>query len=292
VLSQSRQELAATDLAPFGAGIQAGVHIVMAGHLDVTAIDPGTPASFSSKVLIDLLRGELGFTGVVVSDALNMAPARRWSTGEAAVRALLAGNDLLLMPPSLAEAQMALLEALASGRLPKERLVASVTRILTLKYTLAARSRPDISTVDSEESRAAADAVAAAAVTVLSGPCGGPLVTGPVRITTSAERHTQAGWLGEELAAVGVAVSSAGARVHLVGYGDNAADLAAGAAVTVSMDTPYVLAASDSPVKIATYSSTRASMRALAAVLAGTAPAPGRSPVAVNGLPASACEPR
>jgi beta-N-acetylhexosaminidase len=262
----------------------------MAGHLDVAAIDRGTPATFSSKVLVDLLRGDLGFTGVVVSDALNMAPARRWSSGEAAVRALLAGNDLLLMPPSLTEARAGLLEALASGRLPRERLLASVTRVLTLKFILAGHSRPDISTVDSVESRAAAAAAAAAAVTVLSGPCSGSLVPGPVRITTSEGRATQAGWLADELAAAGVdVVASGGARVHLIGYGDNTADLAAGAAVTVAMDTPYLLASSTSPVRVATYSSTRVSMRALAAVLAGTATAPGRSPVPVRGLPASAC---
>ena len=71
----------------------------MSGHLDARAIDPGIPASFSHKVLTDVLRGKLGFTGVVVTDAMNMEPAQQWPPAEAAVRALNAGNDILLGGP-------------------------------------------------------------------------------------------------------------------------------------------------------------------------------------------------
>jgi beta-N-acetylhexosaminidase len=84
-------------------------------------------------------------------------------------------------------------------------------------------------------------------------------------------------------------VSSNGTIIHLVGYGDEEIDLSRSAAVTVAMDTPYLLAAATSPTLIATYSSSELSLTALAAVLAGIATAPGRSPVAVNGLPRSAC---
>jgi beta-N-acetylhexosaminidase len=292
VLDQSRDELEETDLAPFRSGVAAGAQLVMSGHLDVAAIDPGVPASFSSKVLVDVLRDELGFEGVIVTDALNMSPAMRWPVGEAAVRALLAGNDLLLMPPSVVEARDGLLDALSSGELTRDRLVESVTRILTLKFTLAANSRPDMSTVGSPAHAEAAADVAAAAVTVLAGACSGPLVTGPVRVTTSDGRDQQAAWLAEALTAAGVSVEpGAGTRIHLVGYGDGPADLASGAEVTVAMDTPYLLAAADSPVRIATYSTTRAAMQALAATLSGQASAPGHSPVPVAGLPASACAP-
>jgi len=290
VLTQSRAELDATDIAPFRAGIAAGVQLVMVGHLDVRSVDPGVPATFSSKVLVDLLRGELGFTGVVVSDALNMGGAAHESVAEQAVQAILAGNDLLLMPPSVADARAGLLDALQSGRLSRQRLEESVTRILTLKLSLTDRDQPDMSVVNSPAHQAAAAAVAAAGITVLSGPCSGPLVSGPVQITTSAGRAQQAAWLTESLVAAGVTVvPSGGNRIHLVGYGDGPGDLASGAAVTVAMDTPYVLAAADSPVKVATYSSTRAAMGALADVIAGRASAPGRSPVPVTGLPASAC---
>lgn len=287
VLKQSRSALAAHDLPPFRSGIDAGAMLVMSGHLNVRAIDADLPASFSRKALVDLLRDELGFTGVVVTDALNMAPARRWSPGEAAVRAILAGNDLLLMPPDLDAARTGLLEALGSGRLPRERLLEAVTRVLTLKYTLEQSKPPS---VDAAASHAAARAVAAAAITVLRGPCSGPLVTGPVRVTASGGRGQQAAWLAEALKAHGVpVVSSGGSVVHLVGYGDRATDLAAGAAVTVAMDSPYLLASATSPVRVATYSSTQVAMEALAAVVAGRQSAPGRSPVDVAGLPRSAC---
>ncbi len=231
-----------------------------------------------------------GSPGLSITDALNMEPAKQWPAGEAAVRAMLAGNDLLLMPPDLAQARQGLLDALGSGRLPRERLVQAVTRILTLKFKLGDVPRPDMSIVDSPGHREAAAAVAAAAVTVLSGPCVGPLVAGPVWVTTSEGRGQQGQWLTDALTRAGVTVvSQGGSRVHLVGYGDGTDDLARGAAATVAMDTPYVLAAADSPVRVATYSSTQVAMEALAAVIAGTARPTGKSPVVVSGLPATAC---
>jgi beta-N-acetylhexosaminidase len=290
VLTQPLDGLNTKDLPPFQAGIQAGVGVIMSGHLDVRAVDPGVPASFSSKVLIDLLRNALGFKGVTVTDALNMAPAMQWPPGEAAVKAMLAGNDLLLMPPDLAQAQQGLLAALASGQLPRTRLVEAATRIIALKLRLGSAQRPDMSIVDSQPHREAAAAVAAAAVTVLRGPCSGPLVSGPVRVTAADGRGQQAQWLSEALAKQGVSVvTSGGQQVHLVGYGDSAADLAGNAAVTVAMDTPYLLGSAASPVRVATYSSTQIAMEGLAALPAITAAATGRSPVTVNGLPNSAC---
>jgi beta-N-acetylhexosaminidase len=262
----------------------------MSGHLDVRALDAGVPASFSRKVLVDLLRDKMGFGSVAVTDALNMEPAQRWAPAESAVRALLAGNDLLLMPPELAAVHKGLLDALASGRLPRERLVEAVTRVLTLKFRLAAFARPDMSTLDGRAHRDAARAVAAAGVTVLTGSCSGALVQGGVRVTSSKGRERQAGWLADALTRLGVSVvTSGGSVVHLVGYGDDTADLDPGATATVAMDTPYVLRAATSAVRIATYSSTEVAMEALAAVIAGRASAPGRSPVAITGLPGSAC---
>jgi beta-N-acetylhexosaminidase len=290
VLARDRSKLDHDDLPPFTAGIGAGASLVMSGHLDVRSIDPGMPATFSHAVLTDLLRGQLGFAGVVVTDALEMAPARRWPPGEAAVRALLAGNDLLLMPPDPVAAYQGLLDALRDGRLPRARLVEAVTRVLTLKFRLAARSRPALSMVDSAPHRAAARAVAAAAITQLRGRCGGALVRGPVTVTSSAGRERARATLADALRAVGVTVvAKGGAVVHLVGYGDDADDLRTDAAVTVAMDTPYVLSGARSPVLLATYSSGPLSLTALADVLAGRAAAPGRSPVAVRGLPRSAC---
>lgn len=289
-LTQSRAALDSDDLPPFAAGIAAGADLVMSGHLDVRSIDPGVPASLSTKVLVDLLRGTLGFTGVVVTDSMNMAPVAHFGPAEAAVRALLAGNDILLMPPDPAAAQRGLLDALHSGRLPKDRLVQAARRILTLKLKLASATRSDPSTLDSTEHRAAAADVAASSVTILRGGCGVPLVRGPVRITASGSRDQPRTWLTQALRAQGLTVGdSGGSVVHLVGYGDTSGDLSASATVTVAMDTPYVLRSARSAALVATYSSSQASMTALAAVLAGKAKAPGRSPVAVTGLPRSAC---
>nr|WP_205860988.1 glycoside hydrolase family 3 N-terminal domain-containing protein [Planosporangium flavigriseum] len=289
-LSQSADALAAGDLPPFTAGINAGADLVMSGHLDVRAIDPGVPASFSSHVLIDLLRGRLGFKGVVVSDAMNMAPAQKYPPGEAAVRALVAGNDLLLMPPDLAAAQRGLLDGLRTGQLPKARLVEAATRVLAVKLARAEYQQPELAGVNGAEGRAAAAKVSAAAVTILRGGCQGALVKGPVTVTASAGRDQQRAWLVDALRRRQVAVSSSGgAEVRLVGYGDDISDLRAGAAVTVSMDVPSLLGQARSPVLLATYSSTEASMSALADVLTGAAPAAGRSPLDVSGLPRSAC---
>ena len=289
-LGQDRAGLDRGDLPPFVAGMDAGAKLVMSGHLDVKAIDPGTPATFSRKVLTDLLRGELGFEGVVITDGMNMAPAKRWPAGEAAVRALNAGNDILLMPDKLPDAYNGLLSGLRVGDLSRARLVEAVTRVLTLKFELAAgKPAPGMSTVGSAAHRAAAARLAAAAVTQLRGTCGAP-VRGPVQVTAASGRDTARGWLVDALRAAGVkVVTNGGTVVHLVGYGDEPGDLRKGAAVTVAMDTPYLLSKSDSPVLLATYSSSQPSMAGLAAVLAGKAPATGRSPVAVAGLPRSSC---
>ncbi|MGR6321388.1 glycoside hydrolase family 3 N-terminal domain-containing protein [Micromonospora soli] len=289
VVGQSRAVLDSTAFPPFRAGIDAGAMAVMSAHLDVKAVDPGTPATFSHKLLTDVLRGQLGFQGVVVTDGMNMAPARRWSPGEAAVRALNAGNDLILMTPNVGQAYDGLLGALKGGSLPRARLVEAATRVLTMKFTLADRSTPDLSTLGSAAHQKAAGDLAAAAVTMLRGRCGTP-VAGPVTVTSSAGRDRTRAALSAELTAAGVpVVPSGGTVVHLVGYGDGAKDLRADAAVTVAMDTPYVLAGAKSPTVLATYSSSRASMTALARVLAGKARPTGRSPVAVTGLPATAC---
>jgi beta-N-acetylhexosaminidase len=290
VLRQSRADLDRADLPPFAAGIGAGAWLVMSGHLDTRSVDPGVPASFSHKVLTDVLRGQLGFTGVVVTDAMNMPPAKKWPPGEAAVRALNAGNDLLLMPDNLPAAYDGLLAAVRDGRLPRARLVEAVTRILALKERLGSGDQPPMSDVDTAAHHKAAAAVAQAGTTVLRGPCQGPLVSGPVTVSAAGGRDQARAWLVDALGKAGVrVVGQGGPVVHLVGYGDGDRDLAPSAAVTVAMDTPYLLSRAKSPVLVATYSSSRPSMDALAAVLAGKAPARGRSPVPVPGLPRSAC---
>jgi len=290
VVAQSKAQWTAQDLPPFRAGVDAGAGVVMSGHLDVRSLDKGVPATFSHKVMTDVLRTRMKFTGVTITDAMNMPPAMKWPAGEAAVRALNAGNDMLLMPPNIQAARDGILAGLKSGSLKRDRLVEAVTRILTLKFRTAATVQPDLSTLNSAPHQQAVAALDAASITILKGNCEGPLLTGPVTVTAPKEREVARVNLVRALQAAGVPVQAAGGKIiHLVGYGDKPADLDPGAAITVMMDTPYLLAGARSPTLIATYSSSKLSLTALATVIAGKAKATGKSPVAIAGLPRSAC---
>ena len=123
------------EMIPFRAGIAAGAPLVMAAHIAAPAVTGSDePASMSAVLLRDKLRGELGFDGAVVTDALEMhAISRRYGSAEAAVRALLAGADILLCPLDLRAAFRGVLCAVRDGRIPEARLDESVRRILALK---------------------------------------------------------------------------------------------------------------------------------------------------------------
>jgi beta-N-acetylhexosaminidase len=289
VLRRSQQQLLAEDIKPFADGIAAGASLVMTGHLEAPAVDPTAPATFSRRTLIDLLRRQLRFGGVVITDAMNMAAiTNRYPPAEAAVQAVLAGNDIVLMPPDLPAAHAGLLAALRSGRLPRVRVVESAIRIVGLKQRLGTLKQPNLDTLASTPHRAAAAAGARAAVTVLRGACDRAVVRGPVRITggTDSQRRNLTGALQRH----GVVVRGDGGAqvINLIGYGDDARALRP-ASVTVALDTPYLLSSAPSPVLVAAYSGVPASMDAVGAVLAGKARAPGRAPVTVPGLPATAC---
>lgn len=129
MLHHSRQRLAEVELPPFVACIDAGVEAVMTAHLMLPALDAERPATLSKAVLTDLLRGQLGFDGLVVTDALVMeAISQRYGAGEAAVLALEAGADLVLMPADARAALAAIAAAVASGRLRHEQLAISAQR--------------------------------------------------------------------------------------------------------------------------------------------------------------------
>src|SRR6266571_5303425 len=139
VISASRERLEHLELAPFRAAIAVGVDTVMTGHLSVPALepDPNTPATLSPKILEGLLRKELRFQGLIVTDAMDMGGITvRYAPGEAAVRAVVAGVDCLLMPPVPDAAFEALEGAVKSGRISKRRLDESVRRILQAKARL------------------------------------------------------------------------------------------------------------------------------------------------------------
>ena len=121
-------EALADDAEPFRAAIKAGVAAVMTAHVAFPALDPsGTPATFSAPI-IDRLRGEFGFDGLVVTDALMMEGALGQGVGGAAVAALVAGCDLLLYPKDPVVAHTALVAALKSGKLPQARVSEALGR--------------------------------------------------------------------------------------------------------------------------------------------------------------------
>jgi len=139
VIKADRNRMERLELIPFRAAITAGVGSIMTGHLNVPAFepDPNTPATLSSNILTGMLRKQLGFEGLVVTDALDMGGITvRFAPGEAAVRAFLAGADALLMPPVPDAAFQAVLAAAKSGRISQERLDGSVRRILQAKARL------------------------------------------------------------------------------------------------------------------------------------------------------------
>jgi beta-glucosidase-like glycosyl hydrolase/CubicO group peptidase (beta-lactamase class C family) len=135
----SRAELEENELVPFRAAIRAGVSSIMPGHLAVPAFDSDrdAPATVSSKILTGLLRREMNFRGLIITDAMEMGGvASLFAPGEAAVRAVEAGADVLLMPPVPDAAIAALEDAIASGRISAARIDESVRRILGAKAQL------------------------------------------------------------------------------------------------------------------------------------------------------------
>lgn len=127
-------ELETIDLPPFRAAIAAGVDTIMTAHVVLPAIEPDVPATMSHKILTGLLRGELGFDGLIVTDALDMGGATAtYPPDVAPVQALLAGVDQLLIPPQMDTAYDAVLDAVRSGVIGRKRLDASVRRILQHK---------------------------------------------------------------------------------------------------------------------------------------------------------------
>lgn len=130
------EEMRETEFLPFRAGIDADVDLVMVAHMAAVQVTgEKTPSTLSKMMVTDLLRGELGFQKVIVSDALNMgAITESYTPGEAAMQAIEAGIDLLLMSPDFPSAAAEILQKIDEGVLTEERIDESVLRILTLKY--------------------------------------------------------------------------------------------------------------------------------------------------------------
>jgi beta-N-acetylhexosaminidase len=135
VLTGDRTRMDAIELVPFRAAIAAGVDAVMTAHLAVPALErPEIPATVSPAVLTGLLRKDLNFNGLIVTDAMDMQGlTKQFPSGEAAVRAIEAGADVLLMPLNPEEVIRAVTNAVTSGRLTRKRIQQSTARVLAAK---------------------------------------------------------------------------------------------------------------------------------------------------------------
>ena len=132
------EELEACELIPFQRCIADGAKIIMAAHISVPNVTgDDTPTSLSKTMVTDILREMMGYTGLVVTDAMNMgAITEEYTSAEAAVKALQAGVDVVLMPENYQQAYQGVLDAVADGTLTEERIDESVTRILTVKLDM------------------------------------------------------------------------------------------------------------------------------------------------------------
>lgn len=133
---RTAEDFRANEFQVFQAGIDAGADMVMVSHMSVPALTgDNTPCSMSSAVVTDILRGELGFDGVVITDAMNLkAVSEYYAADEAAVLALRAGCDMILMPEDFEKAYQGVLEAVQTGVISEDRINDSLKRIYRIKY--------------------------------------------------------------------------------------------------------------------------------------------------------------
>lgn len=172
VINDEKAKLNRIELPPFRQAVKEGVAMVMVAHLLVPAFDPGTPATFSKKIVTALLREGIAFDGLIISDALDMgALTGEYSQEEIAVRAVEAGIDILLHPVDAGAAINAVTSAIESGRLTEQRVRESAERIVEAKKRLGLfeDSKPGDTPVDYKKHRSIAGAIAANAPRVVGG---------------------------------------------------------------------------------------------------------------------------
>ena len=322
VIDHDLEELNKIDLPPFQAAIDAGVDAIMTAHILVEALDDtGVPATLSKPILTGLLRKEMGFDGVIVTDALTMEGVRQmFGDDRIPVEAIKAGADLMLMPPEMDESIAGVLDAVATGEITEERIDRSVRRILELK---AKRGLLDRALVDegavadvvgTPEHLAVAEHVGRASVTLLRNDDGvlplkantgqSALVTGRgpttlntldamLRVRGVAPQVLDTGTTPDQ-AAIDTAVATAEGKSFVLVATYSAwknpeqQDLIAALretgvpVIVVAVNEPYDIAyLGDAPTYLATYGFRWPSLTSLTRVLFGEDDARGKLPVEV-----------
>lgn len=296
VITHSRRTWEKLDAPPFKAAVAAGADMIMTAHIVVPKLDrSGDPSTLSRTVLTGLLRGTLGYRGVITTDSLEMAGVRqKYGDAVVPVRAILAGADQVLMPPSLPRAYRAVVAAVRSGKITQRRLDESVTRVLTLKQRrglfqgTSADPAKAAAAIGTSAHRAAARRVAEHAVTLVRNernllPLKGRkvAVTGPASAALSSALRRR-----------GIATTSAGPADVIVLTTENAGPATAARVraagtkpvVVAALGRPYDLdAAGGAQAALATYSAGAVSIGALAGVLSGAVKPIGRLPVPAGG---------
>lgn len=225
VITHSREEWQKIDAPPFKAAIAAGVDMIMSAHLLVPALDPvDDPATLSKPILTGVLRHQLGYEGVIITDSLEMAGVReKYGDNEVAVKALEAGVDILLMAPKPVEARDAITAAIGSGRLQLKDINAKVERVLRMKYRrgLVRDALCDVSRVDAvvgapaHLSRAAA--ITDRTITLVRNE-------GVLPMPVSGKKVLVTGWGTSTTTNVANALTAAGATVQRIETGTSPKD--------------------------------------------------------------------
>jgi len=176
IINHSRERLEAIELAPFRQGIAAGADAVMVAHIELPALDPAefSPATLSRPIVTDLLRNQMKFNGLIYTDSMGMdAVSKRLSPGDAAARAIKAGNDIVLHSPDDAAAVAGIKAAVEKGEIPVAQIDESVRRVLRTKARLGLHKSRVVSLDDvpakvgGRANAAVAQAIAQRAVTLI-----------------------------------------------------------------------------------------------------------------------------
>jgi beta-N-acetylhexosaminidase len=244
VITHTREQWEQIDAPPFKAAIAHGIDMIMTAHLNFPALDDsGDPATLSKPILTGLLRGELGFKGVIVTDSLGMQGVRdRYGDPEVAVRALDAGVDQLLMTPSMDEAYNAVIDAVKSGRIARADLDAKVRRVLELKYERGIVAQPYVdasklgATVGTPENLAAADAVTDRTTTLVENDDD----TLPLAVSGKKVLVTGYGVTTTQILADGLAAKGATTTVKQTGSAPSDAAIASAVAAAQDQDAVVV----------------------------------------------------
>nr|WP_158887689.1 glycoside hydrolase family 3 protein [Amycolatopsis anabasis] len=247
VINRSAEQWRAIDLPPFKAAIDAGIDSIMTAHITVPSLDPsGNPATLSKPIMTGLLRDELKYDGVVVTDSLQMEGVRKLHPdSEIPVLAIEAGVDQMLMPPDLGVAIKGVLDAVRGGRITEQRIDQSVQRILKLKWKRGILAKPFADEhavarkVGTRENLAKIQAITDRTTTALRNDAGLLPLKNPGKVlVTGWNRPEYPGYPAEPVAALAKAL---GATALSTGTAPNAAKIDAAVAAAKNADTVVVL---------------------------------------------------